>query len=106
MITAVLRLLIATKKVIQEHGWRKGGYGSVYDGFCLDGALRFAAHGTTFPCDYTPVYVEARRAVTRQLPQPLVGAGYTLWYWNDHLATDQADVLALLDRTIVAEQAK
>lgn len=104
----VAKALRETEAVILKFGWKKKGFGSPTDGFCLLGALRHVILGTTgknihFTDDQWDVFhravVALHKAMIEEYPKD---ASKSVAMWNDMDRRTEKQILKLLRSAIAA----
>lgn len=97
-----VEILETARNAIRTYGWVQGYYGRKEEGFCLNGALRYAATGEAF----TPPgfgtrerdsYKEAG-AILWELIKP--SGKISMTHWNDAAFRTKTEVLDILERAI------
>lgn len=93
---------MARELIADESRWTRGDY-QIGDAFCAVGACGWVASGGLDEVEVGPVYEALRVA----LPESFARAGIApVQTFNDDPETSHAEVLALFDRAIAAEEAK
>ena len=95
-------ILEIARNAILTYGWVQGYYGRKEDGFCLDGALRYATTGEAFAppgfgTQERGSYKEAG-AILWELIKP--SRRISMTHWNDAASRTKTEVLDILKRAI------
>jgi hypothetical protein len=97
-------LLRSAVQVLIRYGWRQKAYGDVQNGFCLLGAINFAATGFGLAPGDHQGYHDAERTVWHvyrclgKLPNRSYSLHERLGKWNDDQRRTKADVIDLLEK--------